>query len=247
MSAVLMRAPGAVWIATACLLGWGSAPTRASVIAQWTFQINTPADLGNSATGPVVAGEGGVFAATSIATGAHASSATDWSTPVGNGSTESFSSNNWTTGDYYQFQTSSTGFQNISIAWDQSRSETGPVNFDLQYSTNGTTYTSYFSYTVPINPTWTSNAQNLGGVTSLNNLPNIFFRLTATSGTTNPAGTNRIDNITIQGDPLPGTSGVPEPGTWLTVGASLLSAMTLQLARSSRRPGSHRGTFAGLA
>ena len=102
-----------------------------AVVANWTFETSIP-----TAAGPYAA-EAGVNAASSFASGFHTSSATVYSNPAGNGSVESFSSNNWTTGDYYQFTTSTVGYQNITIQWDQTGSGTGPRDFGLFYSVDG--------------------------------------------------------------------------------------------------------------
>src|SRR5205823_15131909 len=84
----------------------------------------------------------GVLAAGSSFTGLHASSLTVWSNPVGNGSAKSVSSDHWAVGDYYQFSFSTSGYSAISITWDQTGSNTGPRDFKVQYSTNGTTFTN---------------------------------------------------------------------------------------------------------
>ena len=58
---------------------------------------------------------------------------------------KSFSSTAWSVGDYYQFQVSTLGDPNVALAWDQTSSTTGPRDFLLQYSTNGTTFTPFGS------------------------------------------------------------------------------------------------------
>jgi hypothetical protein len=69
--------------ALAVLVATGlAASVQATTIAQWTFETVTPADLNNSTTQSTVADIG-----VATGTGLHASSATDWSTPAGNGST----------------------------------------------------------------------------------------------------------------------------------------------------------------
>ncbi|MEO8372726.1 MAG: hypothetical protein ABI806_26315, partial [Candidatus Solibacter sp.] len=73
---------------------------QASTILQFTFDGATnPADLNNSAASPNVSASTGI----GTASGLHASALTDWTTPVGNGTTDSFSSANWGSGDSYQF------------------------------------------------------------------------------------------------------------------------------------------------
>ena len=65
----------------------------ATVLSSWTFETNTPADLSNSVVGPPVLSEGGIYLGT--VTGLHASAASDWTTPAGNGSANSYSVNTW--------------------------------------------------------------------------------------------------------------------------------------------------------
>jgi len=202
-------------------------PAQATVLAEWNFQTNTPADLPNSAAGPVVAAEGGVNAGASSAQGIHANAATDWTTPSGNGSTESYSVNTWELGDYTRFTSSSAGglgYKDITIQWDQTSSNTGPRDFDLEWSTDNVVYTSLLSYQVlanaapnnPWNITTADPAYTTGpilGPAALDNQATIYFRLRMTStvsanGTTVASGgTNRVDNIIISGTPI------PEPAT----------------------------------
>ncbi|MEO8597776.1 MAG: hypothetical protein ABI759_30930, partial [Candidatus Solibacter sp.] len=131
---------------------------QASTILQWTFDGATnPADLSNSAASPNVSASTG----TGTASGLHASALTDWTTPVGNGTTDAFSSTNWGGGDYYQFTFSTAGFINLSFAFDQTSSATGPKNFKVQTST-GSGYSDLGggAYAVLLNgtpnPAWTS-------------------------------------------------------------------------------------------
>ena len=113
------------------------------VLAAWSFEGVTTTNTG---TTPIVsvgspAADSGVQTAGSSFTGLHASSSTVWSNPAGNASAKSVSSNNWGVGDYYQFSFSTTGYTAISITWDQTGSGTGPRDFKVQYSTNGTSFT----------------------------------------------------------------------------------------------------------
>jgi hypothetical protein len=185
----------------------------ASLIAHWTFETSLPTDAG-----PHLA-ELGIQAGIAQATGFHASGTTTYSNPVGNGSSESFSSNNWTTvGDYYQFRVDLTGFSNVAISWDQARSSTGPSDFSLQYSIDGSTFSVINNYTVlansnpPAGPgAWSSLTYNPAFTFGLISLPaaadnqaNVYVRLVS-NATAASGGTNRIDNVRI--------SVVPEPGT----------------------------------
>ena len=198
----------------------------ATVLSSWTYDTNPPADLSNSTTGPVVASDGGIFPGNT--TGTHASAATDWSTPAGNGTTDSYSVNTWAVGDYFQLSSSSTGYENLSLTFYTTGSGTGPKDFKIQASTDGLSFSDIgFTYAVLLNgvsptSTWSvaSGVQAAYAVStplpaSLNNSAAIYLRLvnsTTTSinnGTTAAAGTNRIDTVVIEGTEIPPV--VPEP------------------------------------
>jgi hypothetical protein len=208
------------------------------VLTQWTFELSLP-----TTAGPFAAEVG-----TGQALGFHANGATVYSNPAGNISAESFSSNTWSVGDYYQFSTSTTGLSDIGVTWDQTGSSTGPRDFKIAYSTDGTTFTDFAAYAVLLNggapnATWGtttggpaySYSYDLSAVTALDNASSIFFRLIDTSTTAingSPVatgGTNRVDNFTV-------LHSVPEPTTAISVAGGL--AMLLGLRRSRRVCGS---------
>jgi hypothetical protein len=193
-------AVAAVWIAPAWAVN--------DVLTQWTFETSVPATAG-----PHTAELGTFLGA---ATGSHAG-ATVYSNPAGNGSNESFSSTVWAIGDYYQFQTDTTGLTDIGVQFDHVSSTTGPRDFKLQYSTDGASFTDFGNYSVAPNnaPPWASAGAvqpigmdtysfNLKDVNVLEGDSSIFFRLTqrtntsANGITTVPTGgTSRVDNFTI--------------------------------------------------
>lgn len=199
--------------------GIGQLAHADSVLARWTFENSPPADLANAPaiTGlPAATGSG-------TATGVHASAATDWTTPQGNGSANALSANNWTVGDYFQFQVSTLAYSSghLVISWDQTSSATGPQDFELRYSTDGSTYAPLgIAYSVlehgNPNPEWNgSNAQaiyafarNTSGMPGgLLGETTLFLRVVNTStdsaggGTVGFAGTSRIDNFTVTAVP----------------------------------------------
>jgi hypothetical protein len=213
--------------AIALLMAIGmSGQASAALIAGWTFESSIPATAGSHVA------ELGLQAGTAPASGFHATGTTTYSNPVGNGSNESFSSNNWTTiGDYYQFQVNLAGYNSATITWDQTRSSTGPSAFDLQYSIDGSTFNTIGSYTVlnnaaaagpPVVPgAWNSTTNYpvyTFGPTSLtaavDNQATVYVRLrsraTAASG-----GTNRVDNVLINAQQI------PEPSAFALLGLSV--------------------------
>jgi hypothetical protein len=130
----------------------------------------------------------------------------------------------WSVGDYYQFTANSTGLSDIAITWDETRSGTGPASFEVQYTTDGSTYQAIPPVLVPAyvvpSITWSASTPDATGTTSftrilqtipgLNNNATIGFRLVATSAPTSAAGTGRVDNFRILSD-------VPEPCSLLLV------------------------------
>lgn len=202
----------------------------ATILADWTFETTSNLITGTSASiGPIAADVG-----IGSASGVHASSSTVWSHPAGNGSPSSFSVNTWTTGDYFQFQSSTLGFSGISVQYDQTGSSTGPRDFTFSYSLNGTSFTTVGStYNVLVNgapnPAWSATgvdssaytlSYDLSGITALNNAANVYFRITdadTTSiggGTVAAGGTDRIDNFIVS---------VPEPTVTAMAAIGLIS------------------------
>ncbi len=209
-----------------------SSAHASSVIADWTFESSPPATYGPFA--PEI-GSGSAI-------GKHAGAAA-YTSPAGNGSAHSFSSNTWATGDYYQFSVDTVGLSDITMTWDQTSSTTGPKDFQLQYSTNGTTFTSFASYSVlanasPNSPWSSTGAQNsaytftedLSSITALDNQTNVYFRLVqsdavaANGGSIGTSGTDRVDNVIVAGD---ASTPVPLPATIWLFGGGLLSALSV--------------------
>ena len=179
-----------------------------TILANWTFETSNP-----TTAGPFVA-EAGVNAASSAALGGTGGT---YSAPAGNGvgSVHSFSSNGWDVGDYWQFSVPTTGYNLLTLAFDQAGSNTGPGNFTISTSTDGTTFNplSSSAYTVTLSNWNTTTLQP--GFTHTFSIPDgtISVRLvdantTSVNATTVAAtGTDRVDNVIISG------TAVPEPTT----------------------------------
>jgi hypothetical protein len=190
-----------------------------TTIAQWTFESSVPTTSGSYS--PEV-GSGS-------ASGLHAGTTT-YSSPAGNGSSHSFSANNWAVADYFQFQLRTVGYQNIGVSWDQTSSSTGPGAFGLFYSTDGSTFTQFgANYSVLVNGSpnsaWSSSgspnlafhfAYDLSSITALNNAAAVYFRLvdestlSASGGAVASGGADRVDNFTVVSvpDSLTGLGGL---------------------------------------
>lgn len=216
-----------------------SLQAQAATIASWDFETSPPADLLNSATYSGISSNAGA----GMASGVHAGAGTDWSTPSGAASVNAFGVNTWAIGDYFQFQVATVGFSSLNLSWNQMGSNTGPKDFELAYSTDGTLFTSIYSY-VQINDGWngalgaTAGATfsyDFSAVTALDNAPTVYFRLVATSispvdsgSAFSLNGTSRVDNFVVSG-----VAAIPEPGTAVMWLGGIGSVLFFRRRRSS--------------
>jgi hypothetical protein len=145
-----------------------------------------------------------------------------WVSPVGNGSLRALSANQWFQNtDYFQFTFTPSApgstFTGINLAWDQTASSSGPKNWNLNYSTDGSTWItspsdyslalfSWNSSTVQGNneSTYFSGATETALENTLYSGNTVYFRLvddsSATGGALNggnvsTSGTSRVDNF----------------------------------------------------
>ncbi len=224
----------------------GACVVRGAIVADWTFETSAPNGYGTAIGG--IAAEDGVNASTSMASGFHANSSTTWSSPAGNsGTLHSFSAEHWSVGDYFQFATSTLGYNNIMVTFEQTSSSTGPSAFKLAYSTDGTTYfdISGDSYTVGTT-TWSTSSGTLKATildfdvsttTAVNGQNAVYFRLIDTSttaaggGIVGSGGSSRVDDFEISGS----ISAVPESPAWGGMaGAGLIVLCCLRAWRNRR-------------
>ena len=197
----------------------------ADLVAGWSMTTVVPA----STTGVAFnygAADAGSNAAGSMLSGSHVAAVTTWSSPSGNGSTYSLSSNTWTIGDFYQVSFNTLGSTSNSISWDQTRSGTGPSTFNALMSVDGgaswTTILAGYAVVQAGFPqtgttVWTRLTNQPGFFTQTvalgagaDNQASVLVRF-ATTVTTPVAGTNRVDNINV-------TNTVPAPGAIALLG-----------------------------
>ena len=184
-------------------------------IAKWSFEGVTTTNTGSTptiSTGSAIADLGAQTSGTLFSAN-HASSATVWSNPAGNGSAKSITSTGWGVGDYYQFKANTTGYRNIGIGFEQTGSNTGPSTYKIQYSVDGTSFTDFGSTFVLTNDGWSATTYksaslrnfDLSSIAALNNNAIVYFRIVNTStnaisGTLGTSGTNRLDNFVVIGN-----------------------------------------------
>lgn len=186
-------------------------------IAKWNFEsLGTLSTSGTTYTGP--AATVGLNASGSSVIGNHVSAASQWSNSGGNGSLTSLSGNNWAVGDYYQFQTSTYGFNTVYVSLDQTGSNTGPRDFQFSYSLDGTNFTNVGSvYAVSNTNPWASTIYkpehtrsfNLSSIPGIAGQSMVYFRATNTSTVSisnaivGAGGTSRVDNFSVSGTLCP--------------------------------------------
>jgi Secretion system C-terminal sorting domain len=189
------------------------------VLSKWKFDgddmATAPASNPSFLVGDAVADSGMLVTGSSCLGSFHTSTASVWSAPVGNGSTDALSSNGWAIGDYYEFKFSTLDFYGINLSWDVFGSNTGPRDFKVQYSTDGTAFTdatgTNATYVVLNTPTFAAGTYNaihnrvldLSTITAIANQPFVWIRFVVTSaistngGAIALTGTSRIDNVKI--------------------------------------------------
>lgn len=188
-------------MAFALMLGAMAQHAEASVVvAQWTFANSQPTTAGTHSA------ELGWHNGVSSAHRFHANPGAAFSSPAGNGSSNAFSSTHWLTGDFYEFQICTLGFESLSIQWDQMRSSDGPSSFRLLWSLDGINFTSILAYTVTTS--WTTFGSILLPP-GLSDQDTIYLRLRNMSDAPNLTGANTIDNVVVVGMAIPVPGALP--------------------------------------
>ncbi len=186
-----------------CLMVFSESTKSQTVLVNYAFNdavAGTPCNAGTSNAAP------GVTPTFSTSTGA-------CTTPGGTVTTGTALTQNATAGsstsitgfatgstNYFQFQLGGVGsFQNYQVYFQAQRSGTGPTAADLQYSTDGTNFTSFQTVVVPtaFAPSGAFNF-DLSAISAIEGQTNVYFRIVA-SGGSNATGTFRIDNFQVQG------------------------------------------------
>ncbi len=205
-------------VLAACSIGVAASGARgADVLDEWTFEgIGSSLVVTDSANVGPYAAQGGSYQGSATANGHHTLATADWAAPVGNGSATGWSSNSWSVDDYYEFNAETSGYHAIVVAWDITRSNTGPVNYEVRASWDGwQSWTSLGTFTAllngqnPMSPwnattrvpaygtSWDENA--VAGTDNFANHSTIAFRIVCLTAGTNSAGLLRVDNFKVSG------------------------------------------------
>lgn len=191
----LARRPLALIMALALVLSVAPAFALADGevdLASWSFISN---DVATTATLPQNAQEGSVFESSSFS---HIEK-NEVSYTAGN---KSVYTNGWEEGMYWQIDTSSRGYSNLSIDFQAWGSNTGPKNFTLSYSTDSENFTDAGEYelTATAKTAYSLDLPELAG-----DAETLILRFAVTGtgsingGTIAATGTSRMAEIKISG------------------------------------------------
>jgi hypothetical protein len=229
------------------LTALGLATAKGDILADWTFETSLP-----TTSGPF-SPESGLQTATAQAS---AFGLGTISTPAGDGSAHSFSANGWTVGGYFQFSLNTVGYNNVLVSFEQTSSNTGPRDFNFQYSTDGGTtfltdnplsggqspgsspYQVFPNAALFGNTAWSAStfqgafqfSIDFTPITALNNASTVIFRVvdadTTAANSGSPVAASGTDRID---DFLVSATPIPEPSSLaLGLAGGFLGLLTLR-------------------
>lgn len=119
---------------------------------------------------------------------------------AGNPSTgKALSTANWDAEEYYEIAIDLTDYENIILSFDEEISSTGPTEFKIQYSSDGTTFTDLTGSTTSTETSFDTTPMhtfNFSSITSIDNNANAKLRITVPN---DAAGNFHLDNLKIEG------------------------------------------------
>jgi hypothetical protein len=218
-------------LAAAVALAAASSAAGAATLVEWNFN-SSPADT-LSSTGSLAP----TLGAGSLATVGGVTGASPAAFASGNGSSDPVTTDDtgWQTTGYaaqgaqdrlrgVQFNVSTLGFQNIIFQFDQRHSNTSSRWAQVQYSTNGTTFTNVATFEAASggDAWYHDRTVNLTGLAGVDNNASFALRVVAMfapststyapstgSSTYGTAGTWRFDMVQVMGTPVPVPAALP--------------------------------------
>jgi len=106
---------------------------------------------------------------------------------------------------WWEVELSTEGYVNISVDFQMRSSTTGPRDFRLEYSVDGTTYNDIYEYSIGIASTILSYESQLPSAADNQSYLKIRWRVDSdirVDGIVGIMGTNGINNIVITGNPI---------------------------------------------
>ena len=217
-------------VVAVCSLG-SAALSQAAIVTQFTFESytvpTTPTGANSAAgayTGPVADTGTGQFSAF------HNLKST-YSTPAGNGTNNAFGSNNWSSGDYYQFTSTQAATPGLQLEFSEVSSSTGPTSFTLEYSVDGVNFltptggvygvsnTVSFSATAVKQTSPPTYLFDFTGMSDIESATSLTFRLVDNVAPASAGGTDRVDTVTL-GTSLTPIAPTPEPASLGLIGVA---------------------------
>ncbi len=140
---------------------------------------------------------------------------------------KAISATGWNIGDYWQVEFNASDYKNLKLSSMHRSSDTGPKDFQIEYSLDETSWTAVSGGVIAVTPgsTWNTTISNLALPSAVDFQSSIYLRWVVTSNvsasgeTLVSSGTNRIDNIIVTGVPnqIPTAPNLlfPEDGTFL--------------------------------
>ena len=131
-------------------------------------------------------------------------------------------------GESLTLSVSTVGFTNIIVSFATQRSSTGFNSNQFQYSIDGTTFVDFNS---PFSPPTSFGLVtfDLSSISGLNNNLSAAFRIVL-NGASASAGSNRIDNLVVEGQPP--VAAIPEPSSFVLFGLGLSGSMVMMRRRN---------------
>jgi predicted extracellular nuclease len=182
-----------------------AADDPAVTFAVWDFEGATT-DPSVDLTGNAVASAGSGLGNESFVAG----------NPTGTSGT-SWSFNNWSQTSepeatrYFEFKVDLTDFANIGLSFAERRSGTGPLTFEIHYSTDGTAFSQIPATvtTLPNNTSWRTHGFDLSSLNAeIAGQSSVQFRIFGYDASAS-AGTWRIDDVTFTASDEAGEPGDP--------------------------------------